>query len=78
MNQAEKYCIISIFRTLYADGGKKEKGKILDGVCERVKVGRRGGKPGGCWRRCRPEGRLHALESCLKSRVNSFEPAPDT
>jgi hypothetical protein len=41
MNQVEKQCIISIFQARYSHGGKKEKGQILDEVCERLRVGRR-------------------------------------
>ena len=41
MKQVEKHCIISIFWTLYADGGRKEKRQILAEVCERVNIGRR-------------------------------------
>jgi hypothetical protein len=41
MNQVEKQCVISIFQARYSHGGKKEKGQILDEVCERLRVGRR-------------------------------------
>lgn len=41
MNEQEKRCIVGVSRGRYARGGKKEKGEILDELCEQLSVSRR-------------------------------------
>lgn len=41
MNELEKRCIVGVFRGRYSRGSKKEKGRILEELCERLTVSRR-------------------------------------